>query len=33
MAFFVSDPDTFAKFNYIGFTHSLRVSALRAQFH
>lgn len=28
-----SDPDTFTKFNYIGFTHSLRVSALRAQFH
>lgn len=28
-----SDPDTFAKFNYIGFTHSLHVSTLRAQFH
>lgn len=28
-----SDPDTVAKFNYIGFTCALHVSALRAQFH
>lgn len=28
-----SDPDTVAKFNYIGFTCALLASALRAQFH